>query len=64
MRMRTMACLEVLRGRGRVEGRKVEQNGSLYLVWMFLKLIKEKRVINIFFYLDILKIRKERRGND
>ena len=49
---------------GRVEGRKVEQNGSLYLVWMFLKLIKEKRVINIFFYLDILKIRKERRGND
>ena len=36
----------------------------LYLVWMFLKLVREKGVINHFSCLDVLKIRRERRGND
>ena len=36
----------------------------LYLVWMYLKLVRGKRVISHSSYLDILKIRKERRVND
>ena len=40
---------------GRVEGRKVEGNGSLYLVWMFLKLIRGKRVISLFFLFGYFK---------
>ena len=36
----------------------------LYLVWMFLKLEREKGVISPSSCLDVLKIRKERRGND
>ena len=36
----------------------------LHLVWMFLKLVREKGVISHSFYLDVLKIRRERRGND
>ena len=35
-----------------------------YLVWMFLKLVREKGVISHSFCLDVLKIRMERRGND
>ena len=35
-----------------------------YLVWMFLKLVREKGVISPSSYLDILKIRMERRGID
>ena len=45
-------------------GRRVEGNGSLHLVWMFLKLVRGKGVISPSLYLDILKIRMERRGND
>ena len=37
---------------------------SLYLVLMFLKLKREKRVISLSSYFDVLKIKKERRGND
>ena len=37
---------------------------SLYLVWMFLKLVKGKGVINHSSYLDVLKIKRERREND
>ena len=36
----------------------------LYLIWMFLKLIREKGVISPFSYLDDFKIRMEKRGND
>ena len=36
----------------------------LHLIWMFLKLVREKRVISPSSYLDVLKIRMERRGND
>ena len=36
----------------------------LYLVWMFLKLVRGKGVINPSFCLDVLKIRMEKRGND
>ena len=36
----------------------------LYLIWMFLKLVRVKRVINSFSCLDVLKIRIEKRGND
>ena len=36
----------------------------LYLVWMFLKLVRGKGVINTSSCLDILKIRIERREND
>ena len=32
-----------------------------HLVWMFLKLVREKKVINHSSYLDVLKIRIERR---
>jgi len=35
----------------------------LYLVWMFLKLVRGKRVINPSPYLDVLRIRMKRRGN-
>ena len=35
-----------------------------YLVWMFLKLVREKGVISNSSCLDVLKIRMERRGND
>ena len=35
-----------------------------YLVWMFLKLVRGKGVINPSPYLDVLKIRMEKRGND
>ena len=37
---------------------------SLYLVWMFLKLVRGKEVISPSSCLDVLKIRRERRGND
>ena len=36
----------------------------LYLVKMFLKLVKGKGVISHSSYLDVLKIRMVRRGND
>ena len=36
----------------------------LYIIWMFLKLVKGNGVISPFSYLDILKIRMEMRGND
>ena len=36
----------------------------LYLVWMFLKLVREKGVISHSSCLDVLKIRRERRQND
>ena len=43
-----------------------EQRGMvpLHLVWIFLKLVREKGVINSSLCLDILKIRMERRGID
>ena len=34
----------------------------LYLIWMFLKLVRENRVTSLFSYLDVLKIRMEMRG--
>ena len=37
---------------------------SLYLVWMFLKLVRGKRLISSSFYLDVLKIRREGRRSD
>ena len=36
----------------------------LHLVWMFLELVRGKGVINLSPYLDVLKIRIERRGNN
>ena len=36
----------------------------LYLVWMFLKLVRGNGVISTSSYLDFLKIRMESRGND
>ena len=36
----------------------------LYLVWMFLKLGRGNEVISLSSYSDVLKIRKEMRGND
>ena len=36
----------------------------LYLVWMFLKLVRVNRVISHSSCLDVLKIRRERREND
>ena len=36
----------------------------LHLIWMFLKLVKGKRIISSSSYLDVLKIRTEMRGND
>ena len=36
----------------------------LYLVWMFLKLARENGVISHSSYLDVLKMRMERRRND
>ena len=45
-------------------GRRVEGNVPLHLVWMFLKLVRENGVISHFPYLDVLKIRMERRGYD
>ena len=36
----------------------------LHIVWMFLKLVSGNGVISHFSYLDVLKIRMERRGND
>ena len=36
----------------------------LHLVWMFLKLVKGKGVISPSPYLDVLKIRMERRGEE
>ena len=35
----------------------------LYLVWMFLKLVRGKGVISPSSCLDVLKIRMEMRGN-
>ena len=48
------------------EQRGGEQRGMviLHLVWMFLKLVRGKGVISPSSYLDILKMRRERRGND
>ena len=37
---------------------------SLYLVWMFLELVRGKGVISPSPYLDVLKIRMERRKNN
>ena len=34
----------------------------LYLIWMFLKLVRENRVTSLFSYLDVLKIMMEMRG--
>ena len=36
----------------------------LYLVWIFLKLVRENGVISPSSYFDVLKIRRERREND
>ena len=36
----------------------------LYLVWIFLKLVREKGIISPSPCLDILKIKMERREND
>ena len=36
----------------------------LYLVWMFLKLVRGNGVISHSFCLDVLNIRRERRQND
>ena len=36
----------------------------IYLVWMFLKLVRGKGVISHSFCLDVLKIRMEMREND
>ena len=36
----------------------------LHLVWMFLKLVREKGVISHFSCLDVCKIRMETRRND
>ena len=36
----------------------------LHLVWMFLKLVREKGVISHSLCLDVLKIKMERRRND
>ena len=36
----------------------------MHLVWMFLKLVRKKGVISHSSCLDVLKIRKEKRGND
>ena len=36
----------------------------LHLIWMFLKLVRGKGVVSSSSYLDVLKIRMERRGND
>ena len=36
----------------------------LYLVWIFLKLVRGKEVTNPSSYLDVLKIKMEMRGND
>ena len=36
----------------------------LHLVWMFLKLVRGKGVINPSSCLDVLKIRREKKGND
>ena len=35
-----------------------------HLIWMFLKLVRGKGVINSSLYLDVLKIRMEMKGND
>ena len=35
----------------------------LYLIWMFLKLVRVKGVIILLPCLDVLKIRMEGRGN-
>ena len=63
-----MAYLEVKKGR-RVEGsrvveRRVKEIVILYLIWMFLKLVRGKRIISYSSYLDVLKIRMEKRGNN
>ena len=36
----------------------------LHLIWMFLKLVRGKGVVNPSSCLDVLKIMMERRGND
>ena len=36
----------------------------LHLIWMFLKLVRGKRIISSSSYLDVLKIRTEMRGNN
>ena len=36
----------------------------LHLIRMFLKLVRRKEIISHFFYLDVLKIRREMRGNN
>ena len=67
-----LACLwSVWKFRDGREQRGVEQWGgeqrriiALYLVWMFLKLVRGKGVITHFSCLDVLKIRRESKGND
>ena len=36
----------------------------LHLVWMYLKLVRGKRVISYSSYFDVLRIRREMREND
>ena len=36
----------------------------LHLIWMFLELVRGNGVISTSLYLDVLKIRMERRGNN
>ena len=36
----------------------------LHLVWMFLKLVRGNGVISLSSYLDVFKIKMERRGNN
>ena len=47
----------------RGEGRRVKGKVIFRIVWMFLKLVRVKGVISHLSCLDVLKIRKERRGN-
>ena len=63
-----MAYLEVKKGRraegSRVVERRVKEIVILYLIWMFLKLVRGKRIISYSSYLDVLKIKMEKRGNN
>ena len=45
-------------------GRRVEGNSSPPLCLDVLKLVRGKGVISHFSYLDVLKIRMKKRGND
>ena len=48
----------------RVEGKRIEGNGSLLPCLDIFIISKGNEVISHFSYLDVLKIRMEIRGND